>query len=405
MKNVANTIEDLLEILAGLQGQSKMQIDRSDHNLLYSLAKQVFKGTGLTDRQYEVSKEKVLKYKDQFTALEYNVDLAVDSLRIPLREIDRSRWIKIVEVKDSVRIAVRFVFQKKLISKIEELKKIADDPYYDAENKTHYFQFNEHNAYEIVSIFKDCSGFEIENELMEYYNKLQNMKNNKKDYLPGIYGLSLKNLHEKSLEFAISSVGTPDLDNLCRFYDQRERLGLYHFDDADLTTSMRQLTPLSQKIVNRSKFQIIVDPNTYTVQQLAESVLELYRFPLLITLTEKNCYDDLIKFHRAFDGIIPNESCSVMFRLDNSDGADFNNYIRRNNLNNTVDENTKIVYINNNKIPKPLLKSNWNPCAAISTYSGYSGASKVDTLFDMLDLVIHYDSDGSPWKRNKLEKI
>ena len=51
-----------------------------------------------------------------------------------------------------------------------------------------------------------------------------------------------------------------------------------------------------------------------------------------------------------------NESCSVLFRLDNdADGAEFNQYIKRNNLNNLVDNNTKIVYISNNKIPKPML--------------------------------------------------
>jgi hypothetical protein len=97
MKNVANTLEDLLEILAGLQGQAKIQIESSDHNLLFSMARQVFKGTGLTDRQYELAKEKLLKYKEQFTALDYNFDMSLEKLRLPLRQLDRSRWMKIVD--------------------------------------------------------------------------------------------------------------------------------------------------------------------------------------------------------------------------------------------------------------------------------------------------------------------
>src|SRR6056300_731450 len=122
MKNIANTLEDLLEILAGLQGQAKIQIESSDHNLLYSMARQVFKGTGLTDRQYELAKEKLIKYKDQFTALDYDVEIASNSLRIPLRQLDRSRWIKIVDYPENVVyesyktnhwIAVRFIFNKK----------------------------------------------------------------------------------------------------------------------------------------------------------------------------------------------------------------------------------------------------------------------------------------------------
>lgn len=404
MKNEALTIEDCLELLVGLRGQGQFQLASIDHTIMWSLARQVSKKSALTDRQYELAKQKLAQYKDQFTALEYNIDLALETLRMPLRHVDRSRWVKIVDRKDHTWIAVRFIFQKKLISKIEELKKVNAEAEYDAENKTHYFLFNERTAYEVVSIFKDAN-FDIEPELLEYYNKLEHMTNNKKDYLPGIYGLNLKNLHNKNFEYAISSVGEPNLDNLCRFYDQRERLGLHHFDDADLEQSMRQLTALSAKIVNRKRFQVVVNPNEYTVEQLAETVLELYRFPLLITLSEKNCYEELSVFHRAFNGIIPNESCSVMFRLDNSVGLDFNEYIRVNNLNNMVDSSTKIVYISNNKLPKPLLKTDWHPSAAITTYSGFNGVSKVDGYLSQLDLVIHYDKESSPWKRNQIEKL
>jgi hypothetical protein len=403
MKNVVYNIEDCLELLVGLKGQGSFQIESSDQTFLQSIGRQTLKGTGLTDRQYIAVKEKIEKYQDQFSALEYNIDLSFENLRLPLRQIDRSRWIKIIERKDQLWIGVRFIFQKKLISKLEDLKRVSSESEYDAENKVHYFLFNESNAYKVVSIFIDA-GFEIQQELLEYYNKLEHMTNNKKDFLPGIYGLNLKNLHDKSLEYAISSIGTPDLDNLCRFYDQRERLGLYHFDESDLDQSVRQLTTLSNKIVKRKQNQIIVSPNEYPVEQLAESILELYRFPLLITLSEKNSYNELSMFHRVFNGVIPNESCSVMFRLDNSVGSDFNEYIKINNLNNLVDKSTKIVYISSSKVPKPLLQADWHPSAAITTYSGY-GAGKVDTLLDALDLVIHYDNESSPWKRNRIEKI
>jgi len=406
MKNEVYTLEDYLELAVGLKSQASIQLESSDQNFLRSIGRQTFKGVALTDRQYIAVQEKLIKYKDQFYALEYgNIETAFKNLRMPLRSIDRSRWIKLVERKDQLCIGVRFIFHKKLISKIEELKKVSVESDYDAENKIHYFLFNEKNAFKIVSIFKGYEDFEIQSELLEYYNKLEHMNNNKKDYLPGIYGYDLKNLHSKNLEYVVSSIGEPDLDSLCRFYDQRERLGLYHFDEQDLAQSMRQLTTLSQKIVNRKKPQIIVDPSQYTVEQLAETVLELFRFPLLVTINEKYSYQELSMFHKAFNGVIPNESCAVLYRLDNADGADFNNYIRENNLNNLVDSNTKIVYISNNKIPKPLLKTDWNPSAAITTYSGYTGNNKVDALLETLDLVMHYDNESSPWKRNLIEKI
>ena len=223
------------------------------------------------------------------------------------------------------------------------------------------------------------------------------MKNNKQDYIPGIYGMELKNLHSKSLEYAISSIGAPTAENLCQFYDQKDRFGLHHFDEEDLYESAKQLTPLSKKIINRNLSQVLVNSTQYTINNLAEVILELYRFPLLIVLNEKFCYDELIQFHRAFNGIIPNESCSVLFRLDNNtDGTEFNQYIRANNLNNKVDNNTKIVYISNNKVPKPLLTSDWAPVTAITTSSNRSHGAKTEAYIEMLDLVMHYDSDVSP---------
>ena len=52
------TIEDCLELLTGLKSQATFQIESSDVNFLQSIARQVFKGTALTDRQYDAVKEK-----------------------------------------------------------------------------------------------------------------------------------------------------------------------------------------------------------------------------------------------------------------------------------------------------------------------------------------------------------
>ena len=395
--------------------EGTFDIDRSDYNLVTSLARQTFKGIAYTDRQYEVAKQKILYYKNQYEDNGYDIEFALENLRLPLRQIDRSRWVKIVDSPadniyhtddQGLWIAIRFIFQKKLINSIESIKNSLGDGIYDKEDKTHYFPLNETTVYTILSVFNEQNGFEIDDQLNEYYGKLLNMKNNKEEHLPGIYGLKLKNLHQKSFDYAVSSIGEPNIDNLCHYYDQKEKFGLCHFDDEDLKQSMQSLTPLAKKIVSRSKTQVQISTKEYTLENLAEIVLELYRFPLLIVLDENNCDSELVQFHKAFNGIIPNESCSVLFRLDNTDkGVEFNQYIKHNNLNNLVDNNTKIVYISNNKVPKPLLKTDWFPSSAITTYSGRSSKGKTDSYLAGLDLVIHYDDEVSQWKRNLIEKI
>jgi hypothetical protein len=412
------TVEDCIEVLVGMQEQNgEFNIERSDVSLITSLARQTVRGTPYTDRQHSLAKQKVSYYRSQYESNGYNIDIAINELRLPLRQIDRTRWIKIVEAPDFLLerdqhegpwIGIRFIFQKKLINSIDSVKRNLGDGNYDKQNKVHYFPLDEIAVYEILSAFNEQNNFEVDDQLTEYYGKIVDMKNNKEQYVPGIYKLQLKNLNNKGVEYAISTIGTPDINNLCHYYDQKERYGLEHFDDNDLDQSVKLLTPLTKKIVSRKQSNVLVNKKQYTTENLVESILELYRFPLLILINgEQTCADELLKFHRAFSGIIPNESCSVLFRLDNDtiDGKNFNTYIKQHNLNNPVDNNTKVVYINN-KLPKPLLKSSWEPIAAITNYSGKQyGSGHTDAYLSDLDLVIHYDDDVSPWKRNIIEKI
>ena len=135
------TIESYLELLTGLAGNNTFTMQSSDRTILNSIARQVHKGVGLTDRQYEVVKEKLLSYADQFIELEYPIHDAVKNTRIPIRQIDRARWIRTAIIKDQLYIGVRFTFNKRLISALEALYNIEEKGLYDKVEKIHYFIF------------------------------------------------------------------------------------------------------------------------------------------------------------------------------------------------------------------------------------------------------------------------
>ena len=416
MKNAANTIEDLLEIIAGLKEQATISIDSSDHNLLYSLGRQVFKGIGLTDKQFELSKEKIEKYKDQLTALDYNVDVATETLRLPLRQLDRSRWIKIVDypentVYESYKsqhwIAIRFIFNKKLISLIEAIRSTDKDAIYDKVNKIHYFTLSEKNIFNVINALKD-KNFDIDPELQDKYEKIKTMHDNKRKYIPGVYSFKLENLNQRAIDYIVSDVGTPDASNLALYKDRQKLYGLHHFDQDDLDLSVGQLTTLSQKIVKRTQKNILVNNTTFNFDRLAESLIELHRFPLLVILNEKTDFDELVTSYKSFKNILNDDDFCVLYRKDNVDiqNKHFNEYIKDNNLNNKLDNNPKIVYITKDKFPKTLLKSNWKPSAAIMFGSdSMLTNNKMNSYVNELDLVIHYDDDTSPYIRGRIEKI
>ena len=392
------TIEECIEALAGAHNDLVCLngVESNDYSLVASLARQTVRQTPYTDRQLELAKTKVTKYKALLEELDIDVELSSTQLKMPLRTIDRSRWIK-HEVSDQGDvIAVRFTFQKKLISAIEHIDAKALN--YDKITKTHYFEYNEKNLHSVVSALTG-KGFEIQPELQERFNILEMMNNNKKNYVPGVYSLKLQNLHNKAIDYAISTIGEPDVNNLAIYKDREQVLGIKHFDEEDLNNSIQKLTPLSQKIVRRKQPQILINSDEHTFDRVAESMLELNRYPLLIVLNDNTDFHKLQTVHYSFRNIFSNDNFCTLYRKENNvaKNIEFNQYIRDNNLNNSLAINSKIVYTNVNKMSKTLLKSKWAPQAAILMDSVRS--TKIDAYLQDLDLVIHYDTDISPFKK------
>ena len=342
------TIEDCLELLVGLQNapDGQFTVKTEDYNILTSIGRQVVRGIGLTDRQHELVKTKLLTYSDMF---EHDLSKSLNSLRIPVRHLNREKTIKLVTHghDNELYIAVKFIFHKKLLTAIEKAKAGVIGHIYDSKQKVHYFPFTEKNTYQIIKHFKN-NNFNIEPELLSYFEKVEIMNNNKEDYIPGIYSFKLKNLSDKAINFMVSSIGEPSKDTLAIYNDRKDQLGLQHFDQQELEDSLNALTILSKKIVTREEYNVIVSPKIYPIERVLESLLELNRFPILVILPNENPLDNLIKLHKGLTNIIFEQDMSVLFRVDNDKtaGKHFNDYVRVNKLNNLLDKNTKVVYIN-----------------------------------------------------------
>ena len=400
------TVEDCLELLVGIQDSpsDKFTVRNEDYSILTSIARQVFKGTGLTDRQHELVKTKLLSYKDMFS---HNLTESINTLRIPLRELNREKSIIITSkfgpLDAETFIAIRFIFNKRLLSNIEKVKSVATGHSYDSIDKIHYFPFNERNVLCVVQHFKN-SNFDIQPELLTYFDKVEKMNNNKEEHIPGIYSFKLKNLTDKAIKFMISSIGEPSKDNLAIYNDRRNQLGLHHFEQEELEQSLNALTVLSKNIVTREAHNVLIPPLVYPIERVLESLLELNRLPLLVILPHDTPLDGLIAVHKGLTNILFNEDMSVLFRTDNHSNREFNEFVTDKQLNNPLDNNTKVVYINNNKFPKPLLKSTWKP-SAVLTIGSQRLNTKINDYINPLDLIIHYDTALSPFNRIRVQKL
>lgn len=379
-------IEDLILYLGSFKTFNETApwpiLESSDVSLIHSFCKQICNNVGFTDRQYELAKTKIDDYKNWFDLID-NLEEVKNNITIPLREIDRSRWIKIIDDK----IAVRFTFQKKLISTLEDLRcNIQENSDYDKVKKIHYFNYSERTLFDIVEVFKN-KNFVLDETVEEIYNKLKLLK--VEEHVPGVYNFKIKNLPQAGIDCIVNEIGIPTKDNINLYQDRSIKYGL------DIVDQSINDGSLASKIAFRKSPNIkLVSP--YTFGDLILAFESLNRLPLLVIVPSTHCYDHIVRIHDHVRNLIPSDEISVVFRLHNTDeGSEFNNYIKREKINNKVDNNTKIVYTLDTKVPKPLLSSPWQPQSIIvSGSSNFVNTRKVLDCFSDVDLVMHTGDEG-----------
>jgi len=225
-----------------------------------------------------------------------------------------------------------------------------------------------------------CSdiNFEIEQSLMDYYYKVENIVNTEFD------------IYEKCLPDNIKS----ELNAMTEL-QQADRGIRYGYKKHN-----NNHKSLVEKIAYRLEQDICINPDEYKFQEVAEAINQLDRFPLLVLIDEDMSYPQLKQIHNGFKNI-PNKFQSVLFRIDNKDekNAAVNDYIKDNELNNWVDSSTKIVYIKKNKLPKVLLQTDFTPICALGKTSNRCNSNVSSYINLFCDCVIYHDKSLSLFRR------
>lgn len=391
-------IEDILHYFV-----DTINLNDSDKPVLTSISRQCKKGIALTDRQYELVKIKL--NANSALLAEHNIQFENNPPRLPLREIDRTKYIKIVDTADVYKnnpyesykqnykwIKVRFPFSKKDIVKIESVsgeivtqRRRRKEYHHTKGSHEHFFVYNPYTAYCLVQAFSNRN-FDIEDYILDTAKTVEKILANKKQYLVHVSNDSIVNFSIDAKNFFDIEVG--DLSNDAVILKDRALRYGYVYDSYVSDNSLQDI------IVTRSSQDVLVDPTKYTTDQLAKALYDLNRFPLVVTLDQDKCCDQLLEIHRAFSYLVENSQQSVLFRVDGDDEQNcyLNQYIKDYNLNNWVDENTKIVYIKKNKLPKALLTSKFKPVAALGKTSMRNNA-QVDVYINFnCDLIVYHDN-------------
>ena len=380
-----NTIEDCLELLAGFRKESdNFSLMKEDYTIMHSIARQVFKGTALTDRQFALMQTKLLAYKDQFDNAD--IPLEINKLRHPLREINREKYITLKNDK----IKVRFPFKKSDIMLINEISHKAKGYNHKKGSHEHFFDYTEINVLNILNRFAGKS-FKIDTELVEVYHEMKHMEAQKEKYVPGIFDMQIRNVNQSAKELMESDIGKLNDDTFLKYADRKFKYGLAHIDVLD-PKNITESIAFRNTVVYESK------PSIETLDQLLGSLWQLDRFPMLVILSKDKAELQLHSMLTYYRDTLNSDQQSVLFRLDDKN-AGFNHLVKDRKVNNWVDKSTKIVYISKDKLPKLLVNCECKPTVALCFDSMLD--KTLDTFVkDTCDLVIFREEYLSPFRRH-----
>lgn len=425
MANARFTIEDCLEMLMGYASTlgDSFRVAPDDASVFHSMSKQILKKKALTDRQYELLFEKLSKgfYAVQFAAeglspTEYQQCL--EDTRMPLREIDRSKYIKLVDKPPQIHetrrgdkglansnvpwIEIGFPFSKKVIYSIDSIAKKTNNYVHISGEREHYFKCEENIVYDIINEFKNKE-FEIDEELMDYFKQLQHLNNHSQHYLTKVLEGRLENFHPETEKYLLEQYGTPSVDNVVKYLDRSILFDIKCVDIGMRKQALENVTPLTSKIVHRCSPQILINPREWHTDEVVNSLVELDRLPLLVIVSPENALDDLKQLYSSLERHVSPSEVSVLFRLDNDTNARFNDFVKDQGFNTPVNQYTKVVVISKDKLPKPLFKAEWTPRSVLRL-----GSTRIQTKIDQwiyeCDLVIHYDAVATQWQPPQVKR-
>lgn len=405
------TVEDTIEILAGVRPRTvNIRIDRTDVKIISSLGRQMLRKTALTDRQFDLAIKKIEKYQDGLERCGVDVEqvLTLKTLKWPIREIDRQQLVYLSKDEDTNKpvILVKYVFSKKF-AEIWALLEDRLTAVNHVDKNLKQISYTEKNLYLTVIAMQDLQ-FEISEEIYEIFEKIEKIMEHPENVVPYITctdeNIFIENVNGKCKEFLDKKFPTVNDTNVLEFVDNAKHAGIF-LKSKNFTEKLRNFptTTLIKKMLSEPATRFRLDPAKYSVGDVVSTIATLNQWPLLVILEENS--DILVNMRTMVAELsahVPLDKMNVFFRLKNEqkECSEFNQFVKDNGLNNYIDKETKVVFISRNRIPKPLLKSEWQPRTAILASNHDFG--KLSAYLNDFSSVYYYNNSIT-MRNNKLK--
>ena len=342
-------IEDLLHTL-----MYSVKTNRYDSTLVQSFYEQVnYRNSGFTEKQAAIMLKISRMYIKQINAhLGKDITPLLDNpkFQYSIRTISTVKNISVDIPTKSIK--VKFPYDEKLVSEIKKVRMEFSKAEWNADEKLWHFSL-EDKVINFFSSWINTHNFIADDEFKNFANQIDAINSNIENYIP------MLTLDGENIKYINVHASVPKLtgnDILTSVFEAR-LAGITTWD----SNVGQALADYNEKEIVK-KF-IETDPSTaFSINLEENSILDLKSIvekllPCVVTVPGGN---ELNKTQQAMELLkaigIENHEISVLFRLPNENGGDFNKFVKDEKLNSPVSETTKAVILSG-KLPKPLFEA------------------------------------------------
>ena len=326
----------------------------NDYKILTSIAERLYYNQDrLTEKQAGLIIKLLKKNRDVIRPYVPKIDDHIDNpqWQHPFRIIPTVKKISIKKDVDSYIVA-EFPFDQEIVEAFRKRNQEVHPVHsgaWNSEEKKWHFRLTETNI-NWLGNFLLPRDFEASEDFLKLFADVNDVINNFETYLPMLVqtdtGFEIKNAHAK--------IPQPETNNLAEALFWARDYGVTAWDDKIDDRINNELSTVVRRVLSSGLERPWFNSEEVKIDKFAELIK--FGGPVLIIIPGGSELDSIIRWTEfVMSQGIRQDQMSVMFRLPNEQ-ATFNSYVKQMNLNNPVDENTKVVFVST-KITKPLVKS------------------------------------------------
>lgn len=382
-----------------------------DFEIISNMSDQLASGDALTEKQANLALRILNKNSLAISDIVPDIfnTLVSPSWKYKFRVLPTLREISIKEVEETsptphkrTAITLSFPYDHSLVEEFKNRNYKTHDIHRGSWNsriKLWVFPLTEKNILYLGDKLLEM-GFQASEDFLNYYNELVTARAEFEKHIP-----MLTYNHDKfEIVNGHPSIPQPDTESVAEALFFARKYGVTVWDETVDKMLTNHGNDVTRKILNSTKNdRVWVNHDEIQIDNFNDLVY--YGGNILIVVPGGSEYALTKKWVEYLNRIgISNKEISVMFRLPNEQ-ANFNTYVREQQLNNPVDENTRIVFVST-KITKPLVKSGIQFKTAINlgyyNYMHFTMSALMDSMSNLVFYSMKAPTERTSWQQHEL---